>query len=87
MDFAPGDVIRFQGDLFQGGAVTFHKISDSSTRIMLQMDYQPEGAIETIGDAMGAVRMEARGNLQKFKEMLENRGRETGAWRGSVAQH
>jgi uncharacterized membrane protein len=70
-----------------GGAVTFHKISDSTTRIMLQMDYQPEGPLETIGDAIGAVRMEARSNLQRFKEMLENRGRETGAWRGSVAQH
>jgi uncharacterized membrane protein len=70
-----------------GGVVTFHKISNGVTRIMLQMDYQPEGALESLGDAMGAVRMEARGNLQRFKELLELRGRETGAWRGSVAQH
>jgi hypothetical protein len=40
-----------------------------------------------VGDAFGAVRMELRGNLQKFKEMLESRGKETGAWRGSIAQH
>lgn len=78
---------RSIGGVANGGAVTFHKISDSTTRIMLQMDYQPEGPLETIGDAMGAVRMEARSNLQRFKEMLENRGKETGAWRGSVAQH
>jgi hypothetical protein len=51
------------------------------------MDYQPEGAMEKLGDAFGAVRMELRGNLQKFKEMLEKRGKETGAWRGSIAQH
>lgn len=70
-----------------GGVVTFHKISDSATRIMLQMDYQPETTLEQLGDAFGAVRMEARGNLQRFKEMLEARGRETGAWRGAVAQH
>jgi uncharacterized membrane protein len=78
---------RSTSGVANGGAVTFHKLSDSTTRIMLQMDYQPEGMVEQIGDAMGAVRMEARGNLQRFKEMLENRGKETGAWRGTVAQH
>jgi uncharacterized membrane protein len=70
-----------------GGVVTFHKISDSVTRIMLQMEYQPEGMLEQLGDAIGAVRMEARGNLQKFKELLESRGSETGAWRGTITQH
>jgi uncharacterized membrane protein len=70
-----------------GGVVSFHRISDNVTRIMLQMDYEPEGALENLGDAIGAVRIEARGNLQRFKDMLEMRGRETGAWRGSVAQH
>ena len=70
-----------------GGVVTFHKISDDVTRVALQMDYQPEGPLEKLGDAFGAVRMEARGNLQKFKEMLESRGKETGAWRGKISQH
>jgi uncharacterized membrane protein len=70
-----------------GGVVTFHKLSDNLTRITLQMDYQPEGALEKLGDAFGAVRLETRGNLQKFKEMLEARGKETGGWRGSITQH
>jgi uncharacterized membrane protein len=70
-----------------GGVATFHKISDSTCRVTVQMDYQPENAAEKLGDAFGAVRMELRGNLQKFKEMLESRGKETGAWRGSIAQH
>lgn len=78
---------RSIGGVRNGGVVTFHKLSDTCTRIMLQMDYQPEGAMERIGDAMGAVRLEARSNLQRFKEMLEKRGTETGAWRGSIAQH
>jgi uncharacterized membrane protein len=69
------------------GVVTFHKISDTCTRIMLQMDYTPDGPLEAIGDAMGAVRMETRANLSNFKELLEKRGSETGAWRGKVAQH
>jgi uncharacterized membrane protein len=70
-----------------GGVATFHKISEDVCRVTVQMDYQPENAAEKIGDAFGAVRMELRGNLQKFKEMLESRGKETGGWRGSIAQH
>jgi uncharacterized membrane protein len=70
-----------------GGVATFHKISDNLTRVAVQMDYQPEGPMEKLGDAFGAVRMELRGNLQKFKEMMEARGKETGGWRGSITQH
>ena len=70
-----------------GGVATFHKISEDVTRIALQMDYQPEGPIEKIADAFGAVRMETRSNLQRFKELLEARGKETGGWRGSISQH
>jgi uncharacterized membrane protein len=70
-----------------GGVVTFHKISDNCTRIALQMDYEPEGPLEKLGDSLGAVRMEARSNLSNFKELLEKRGTETGGWRGKIDQH
>jgi uncharacterized membrane protein len=69
------------------GVVTFHKISDTKTRIMLQMDYDPEGWDEKIGDAMGLVRMQMKKNLKCFKDLIESRGTETGAWRGTVTQH
>jgi uncharacterized membrane protein len=78
---------RSIGGVPNAGVVTFHKISDSVTRITLQMDYQPEGALEHLGDRLGAVRMEVRRSLERFKEMIESRGRETGAWRGSIKQH
>jgi uncharacterized membrane protein len=68
------------------GCVTFRPVSDSRTRVDLRIDYQPRGAAETIGDALGAVSMRARGNLERFKSFLERRGVETGAWRGSVQQ-
>lgn len=68
------------------GVVTFHKITDTKTRVMLQMDYQPEGAAERVGDMVGTVKMEARSNLKNFKELLEKRGAETGAWRGTVGK-
>ncbi|MGH8763456.1 MAG: SRPBCC family protein [Nitrosospira sp.] len=69
------------------GVVTFHKISDSTTRIMLQMDYGTKGFMERLGDALGAGKLRVRGDLKRFKAFLENRGSETGAWRGSVTQH
>ena len=69
------------------GVVTFHKISDSRTRVMLQMDYAPETLVEKAADVGGAVKLTAKGNLKRFKKLLENRGTETGAWRGTVTQH
>jgi uncharacterized membrane protein len=68
------------------GAVTFHRLDDHKTRVMLQMDYEPEGVVENIGDALGAVSLRVKGDLQRFKEFIESRGGETGAWRGSVNQ-
>lgn len=78
---------RSIGGVRNAGVVTFHKISDNKTRIMLQMDYDPRSMDEKIGDALGVVKLQTKANLKRFKEMLETRGRETGAWRGSVAQH
>jgi uncharacterized membrane protein len=66
------------------GVVTFHKIDPDTTRVMLQMDYDPEGVVENVGDAIGVASARVRGDLQRFKEFIEQRGRETGAWRGSI---
>ncbi len=68
------------------GIVTFHKTSDSTSRIMLQMDYAPQDVVEGIGDVLGLVKLETRNNLKCFKDFLEERGKETGAWRGAVPQ-
>jgi uncharacterized membrane protein len=78
---------RSTSGVVNAGVVTFHKISDIRTRVTLQMEYVPQGADEMIGDAMGLVKMQVKANLKKFKELIESRGVETGAWRGSVAQH
>ncbi|WBY01780.1 SRPBCC family protein [Ramlibacter tataouinensis] len=69
------------------GVVTFDKIGEDRTRVRLQMDYRPESLAEKVGDAVGGVRMTARGNLQRFKQLVESRGAETGGWRGTVTQH
>ena len=68
------------------GVVTFHRIDDDRTRIMLQLDVEPEGITETVGDALGFVRRRATGDLQRFKELIEQRCVATGGWRGDVAR-
>lgn len=78
---------RSTGGVQNAGVATFHKISDSVTRVTLQMDYSPQGIDEKVGDALGLVRMQLKRNLNRFKELLESRGVETGAWRGAVTQH
>jgi uncharacterized membrane protein len=66
------------------GAVTFHKIDDDTTRVMVQMDWAPEGIKEKVGAALGADDRRIKGDLERFKEFIEARGSETGAWRGEV---
>jgi len=74
------------GGATNAGVVTFHKIDDSTTKVMLQIEFEPEGALEKIGDALGFVKTRTKGDLERFKEFIESRGSETGAWRGEVEQ-
>lgn len=66
------------------GVVTFHHIDDQTSRIMLQMDYETTGFLESVGDAVGFMDSRVEGDLQRFKEFIEERQVETGAWRGEV---
>ncbi|MFC4531944.1 SRPBCC family protein [Sphaerisporangium dianthi] len=68
----------------QGGVVTFQPLDADSTRVMLQMEFDPEGIVETVGDKLQLVRMRVHGDLERFKRFIESRGRETGGWRGEV---
>lgn len=66
------------------GVVTFHKLDDSRTRVMVQMDYEPEGIKESVGSVVGADDRRVKKDLESFKEMIETSGRETGGWRGDI---
>ncbi|MBW3626396.1 MAG: SRPBCC family protein [Actinobacteria bacterium] len=68
----------------QGGVVTFDAPDPNRTRILLELDYDPEGAVEQAGDKLGVVKRRVKGDLERFKEFIESRGVETGAWRGEV---
>jgi uncharacterized membrane protein len=69
-----------------GGVVTFHRLGDHKTRVTLQLDVDPEGPLDNIGDALGLIERRAKGDLKRFKDFIEARGAETGAWRGTVPQ-
>ncbi len=66
------------------GVVTFHYIDPNTTRVMLQLDYEPEGALETVGSALGIPQKQIEGDMERFKKFIEARGQETGAWRGEI---
>jgi uncharacterized membrane protein len=66
------------------GVVTFHRLDADRTKIMLQLEVDPEGFVEQAGDRLGFVSRRAASDLERFKEYIEARGRESGAWRGEV---
>ncbi|MBC8097856.1 MAG: SRPBCC family protein [Armatimonadetes bacterium] len=66
------------------GVVTFHHIAPSQTRVMLQIDYEPQGLLENIGAVLGLIEGRMKGDLQRFKTFIEDTERPTGAWRGTV---
>jgi uncharacterized membrane protein len=63
------------------GVVTFHRIADDKTKVMAQFDYDPQGFVENVGSASGAVSRRVQGDLERFKDFIESRGAETGGWR------
>ena len=68
----------------QGGVVMFEPVDAGTTRVLVEMDFEPEGATEKAGDALGVIDRRVKGDLDRFKEFIEGRGVETGAWRGQV---
>ncbi len=64
--------------------VTFHYIDPNTTRVMLHLDYEPAGALEKVGSALGIPQKQIEGDMDRFKKFIEARGQETGAWRGEV---
>jgi uncharacterized membrane protein len=68
------------------GTVTFEPLDQNRTRINVVMEHETEGLTETLGSALGADSRRVNGDLERFKELVESRGAETGAWRGEVEQ-
>ncbi len=73
-----------QNGTHQAGVVTFHRISDTTTRVTLQLDHDPQGLLEKAGEALGIIKRRIKGDLANFKTFIESRGIEEGGWRGDV---
>ena len=72
------------GEVDHAGVVTFHKLSDSSSRLAVQIDWEPEGFLEKVGAALNAPDRAVTAELENFKKFVESRGGADGAWRGTV---
>ncbi|QEE61535.1 SRPBCC family protein [Salinibacterium sp. dk2585] len=72
------------GDDNHAGVVTFHKLTDTSTRVTVQLDWEPHGLLEKAGDVLGFDDRSVKADMKNFKKFIEGRGHETGAWRGEV---
>ena len=66
------------------GTVRFEPVGPDRTRVRLTMAYDPEGVMENVGDALGVFTSRVAHDVERFKEFIESRGAETGAWRGEV---
>ena len=82
----PNDKIVWHSD---GGAtaglVSFRPMGADQTEVHLELSYEPQGVLEHIGDAVGLVGSQVKGDLERFKDFIEERGRATGSWHGTLA--
>ncbi|WP_037854906.1 SRPBCC family protein [Streptomyces sp. NRRL S-340] len=72
------------GDTHQRGSVRFERVDDSHTRVELVMDIEPSGMAEKAGDLLGVMDRRVKGDMKRFKKYIEERGGESGAWRGRI---
>ena len=68
------------------GVVTFHRLDDNRCKVMLQMEFDPDGFLEQAADKLGFVKGRVAGDMERFKEFMESRGGAEGGWRGEVEQ-
>ena len=73
------------GEVKNDGVVTFEQVGDNKTRVNVEMDVEGNSTTENVaGNLLGIVKGQVRGDLERFKQLIENRDKETGAWRGEV---
>lgn len=66
------------------GVVTFHRLADTRCRVTVQIDWAPEGMVEKAGSMLGVDNRQVKADLDRFKQFIESRGVESGAWRGDI---
>jgi uncharacterized membrane protein len=72
------------GEAENRGRLVFEAIDADTSKVTMMLDYDPEGVVEEVGDSLGLVKRRVQGDMERFKEFLEARGRESGGWRGQI---
>ncbi|MEU6328805.1 MULTISPECIES: SRPBCC family protein [unclassified Streptomyces] len=72
------------GETQQKGLVSFQRLDETHTRVQLVMDIEPSGVAEKAADVSGTIERRVKGDMRRFKEYIEHRGVESGAWRGRI---
>ncbi len=72
------------GGVRNDGTVSFSSLGPEQTRVNLLLEVEPEGPAEQAGTALGVLRNRVKGDLERFRDFIEARGTESGAWRGEV---
>ena len=67
-----------RGGAIKGWVVTFHQLSNARSKIMLQVEYDPQGVAENVGNTLGTVSQRVQGDLDRFKAFIEQRWRPPG---------
>jgi Polyketide cyclase / dehydrase and lipid transport/Domain of unknown function (DUF2382) len=66
------------------GTVIFQSINPDRTKVTATIEYEPEGLLEKTGDALGIPSGRVQADLERFRILMEDRGGETGGWRGEI---
>jgi uncharacterized membrane protein len=64
------------------GTITFQPKANH-TMMTLRLDYEPQGAVEKAGSAMGLVSQRVEGDLKRFQELLQKRSTQTRSTTGA----
>jgi len=85
-DQVPDDHVAWASvdERVHAGRVAFTPTDAGSTKVRLEMSWEPETLVEKVGATLMIDQRQAEMDLQRFREFIEGRGAETGAWRGEI---
>ncbi|MBG0851231.1 SRPBCC family protein [Streptomyces spinoverrucosus] len=83
----PDDRIAWTSEGAKGttkGVVSFHRLADNLTRVLLVIEYYPKGLFEKTGNLWRAQGRRARLDLKNFARHITLRGEAEDGWRGEI---
>jgi uncharacterized membrane protein len=82
----PDEIVswRSQDGKLNTGVVRFEPRDATHTLVKVDIGWQPEGVLETVGDWVGAADRRVEGDLERFRDLVEKRGSEGAGWRGRI---